>query len=325
MKILVIGGAGYIGSHVVLALMAEKYNVSVYDNMSSGQKENLFPENQFILGDILDEDKLIKVMKEGFDCIIHLAAFKAAGESMIKPEKYSVNNITGTLNILNAASVTGIQNIVFSSSAAVYGSPQYLPIDEKHPTIPDNYYGYTKLSIEGFLDWYDKLKDIKFAALRYFNAAGYNTEGKITGLEQNPANLLPVIMEVSAGIREKLQIFGNDYDTRDGSGIRDYIHVTDLAKAHVMALKYIINNKKSLTVNLGSDKGVSVLEMLESARKISGKDIPSEIVGRRAGDPATLYATSKNALEILNWKAEFSDVETLIQSTWEIYKQKYQC
>ena len=264
-------------------------------------------------------------MKNGYDCIIHLAAFKAAGESMIKPEKYSTNNINGTLNILNAASQCGLKNIVFSSSAAVYGSPQYLPIDEKHPRNPDNYYGYTKLAIEGFLGWYDKLKEIKFAALRYFNAAGYDFEGKISGLEQNPANLLPVIMEVAAGIRKKLQIFGNDYDTRDGSGIRDYIHVTDLANAHVLALKYITKTNTSLTVNLGSEIGVSVLEMLNTAREITGKEIPTEIVGRRPGDPSTLYATSKTAKNILNWQAEYSNVEQLIGTTWQVYKKRLGC
>lgn len=321
MKILVIGGAGYIGSHVVLALMSENYKICVYDNLSSGRKENLFNENDFMHGDILDYDKLLKVVGSGFDCIVHLAAFKAAGESMIKPEKYSTNNISGTLNILNAASETGIKNIVFSSSAAVYGSPEYLPIDENHPTHPDNYYGYTKLAIEGFLNWYDKLKNIKFAALRYFNAAGYDLETRITGLESNPANLLPVIMEVAAGMREKLLIFGNDYQTKDGTGIRDYIHVTDLAKAHVKALQYILQEKKSLTVNLGSEIGVSVLEMLDVARRITGKEIPSEIVSRRPGDPATLYATSKTASDILNWKAQYSDIDTLISSTWKVYKK----
>jgi UDP-glucose 4-epimerase len=259
-------------------------------------------------------------MKEGFDGLIHLAAFKAAGESMVKPEKYSVNNISGTINILNAAAETGISNIVFSSSAAVYGEPQYLPIDEKHPTEPENYYGFTKLEIERFLSWYDKLKEIRYAALRYFNAAGYDNEGRITGLERNPANLLPVVMETACGRREKLQVFGNDYPTKDGTGVRDYIHVTDLAVGHLLAMEYTIEKNESLTVNLGSETGASVLEIVDIARRVSGKEIPVEIVDRRAGDPAELYASSSKANRLLSWKAEFSDVENLVSTTWERYK-----
>ena len=321
MKVLVIGGAGYIGSHVVKELMAKGHEVTVFDNLSSGLRQNLFKENGFIHGDILNTESLDSAFALGFDAFVHLAAFKAAGESMIKPEKYSVNNITGTLNILNAAVKHGCLNMVFSSSAAVFGSPKYLPIDEKHPNDPENYYGYTKLDIEHFMAWYDKLKGLKFAALRYFNAAGYDVDGVLSGLEQNPANLLPVIMEVAAGMRKELQVFGNDYDTPDGTCIRDYVHVTDLARAHVLALDYITSKKESITVNLGSETGVSVTEMLEAARRITGEPIPAKYVGRRPGDPACLYATSKYAYEKLGWKAEHSDVDTLISSTWNVYKK----
>ena len=239
---------------------------------------------------------------------------------MIVPEKYSTNNITGTLNIMNAAVKNGCLNMVFSSSAAVFGAPQYLPIDEKHPQDPENYYGYTKLDIEHFMAWYDKLKGLKFAALRYFNAAGYDPEGELTGLEQNPANLLPVNMEVACGMRKKLSIFGNDYETRDGTCIRDYVHVSDLADAHVKALDYITKNKKSLTVNLGSETGITVTEMLEAARRITGKTIPAEYVDRRPGDPACLYATSAYARETLKWVPKYSDIDTLIDSTWKAYQ-----
>ena len=259
---------------------------------------------------------------EGFDAFIHLAAFKAAGESMIKPEKYSVNNITGTLNILNAAAAHNCRFMVFSSSAATFGEPQYLPIDEDHPKDPTNYYGFTKLKIEEFMAWYEKLKGLKFAALRYFNAAGYDTEGVLYGLEKNPANLLPVMMEVACGKREKISIFGNDYDTRDGTCIRDYIHVSDLASAHVLALEYIAKNEKSLTLNLGTGNGITVTEMLEATRKITGKEIKAEYVGRRAGDPAQLTASSKLARDTLGWEPKYSDVNTLIESTWNAY-QKY--
>lgn len=322
MKVLVIGGAGYIGSHVVKALMAKGHKVTVFDNLSSGLIQNLFPENDFIAGDILYPENLDKAFSRGFDAFIHLAAFKAAGESMVQPEKYSVNNITGTLNILNSAVNHNCKYMVFSSSAAVFGSPKYLPIDEAHPKNPENYYGFTKLKIEEFMGWYEQLKGLKFAALRYFNAAGYDPEGVLYGVEQNPANLLPVVMEVACGMRSKIKIFGNDYKTRDGTCIRDYVHVTDLADAHVRALDYITSKNESLTVNLGSETGVTVTEMVEAARKITSKEIPAEYVERRPGDPAELTATSAYARKTLNWVPKYSDVDTLLSSTWNAY-QKY--
>ena len=322
MKVLVIGGAGYIGSHVVKELMKQGHKVTVFDNLSSGLRQNLFRENGFIYGNILIPSDLDAAFAQGYDAFIHLAAFKAAGESMIYPEKYSVNNITGTLNILNSAVNHGCKNMVFSSSAAVFGEPKYLPIDENHPKNPENYYGYTKLDIEHFMAWYEKLKGLHFAALRYFNAAGYDPEGVLYGLEQNPANLLPVIMEVACGKRDKLKVFGNDYDTRDGTCIRDYVHVSDLAVAHVKALDYITKKNESITVNLGSETGTTVKEILEAARRITGKAIPADYVERRAGDPATLVASAKFAYEKLGWKAQYSDVDTLVRSTWNAY-QKY--
>lgn len=321
MNVLVIGGAGYIGSHVVKELMNKGHKVTVFDNLSSGLKQNLFKENGFIKGDILNTKDLDKAFKKGFNAFIHLAAFKAAGESMLVPEKYSVNNITGTLNILNSAVQHDCKYMVFSSSAATFGEPQYCPIDENHPKNPENYYGFTKLEIEEFMAWYDKLKGLKYAALRYFNAAGYDPEGVLYGLEQNPANLLPIIMEVACGMRPKMKIFGNDYDTPDGTCVRDYVHVTDLAIAHVKALEYIVKNNESLTVNLGSEKGTSVTEMVEAARRITGKEIPADYVERRPGDPAKLVASSKFAEEKLGWKAQYSDVETLIGSTWNAYQK----
>lgn len=320
MKVLVIGGAGYIGSHVVKEMMKAGHKVTVFDNLSSGLRCNLFPENDFIYGNILIQSDIEAAFAQGFDAFVHLAAFKAAGESMEKPEKYSVNNITGTLNIMNAAVKFGCKKMIFSSSAAVFGAPEYLPIDENHPKNPENYYGFTKLEIERFMAWYDQLKGMRFAALRYFNAAGYDPEGEIRGLEQNPANLLPRVMEVAAGMKSGMKVFGTDYDTRDGTCIRDYVHVTDLARAHVMALDYIAKNDKSLTVNLGTEKGTTVKEIIDAARKITGKEIPAEDVERRPGDPACLYATSAHAREILGWEPKYSDVDTLVRTTWEVYK-----
>ncbi|MFZ4616163.1 MAG: UDP-glucose 4-epimerase GalE [Rectinemataceae bacterium] len=321
MKILVVGGAGYIGSHVAREFLDRGHSVTVYDNLSTGTRENLFPDEDFVLGDILDYPAIhAAATGGGFDALIHLAAAKAAGESMLNPMKYSTQNLSGTVNILNAAAEAGICKVVFSSSAATYGEPKYLPIDEKHPTDPENYYGFTKLEIERILAWYDRLKGMRYAALRYFNAAGYDSRGRIAGLERNPANLLPVVMEVAAGMRPAIQVFGDDYDTKDGTGVRDYVHVSDLARGHVAALEWIAKNDRSLTVNLGSEEGISVKEMLESARRITGRPIKADFVGRRPGDPARLVASSALARETLGWTARDSDVDTLVRTTWDAYR-----
>ena len=320
MNVLIIGGAGYIGSHVAREFLDQGHKVTVFDDLSSGLKENLFAEAGFVHATILDYPALLSACREGTDAVVHLAAFKAVGESMLKPEKYSLNNINGMVHILNAMSEAGIKYMVFSSSAAVYGQPQYVPVDEAHPLNPESYYGFTKLEIESMMSWYDRLKGLRFASLRYFNAAGYDIKGRIRGLEQNPANLIPVIMEAAAGIRKELSIFGNDYDTRDGTCIRDYIHVSDLSVAHVSALDYISKNDSSLTINLGTETGTTVLEILEAARRITGRPIPSVFSPRRPGDPAFLTASSKRAREKLNWITKHSDIDSLIHTTWEVYK-----
>jgi len=321
MRVLLVGGAGYIGSHVALAFLDRNYEVGIFDNLSTGLKENVHPGSRFFEGDILDEKRLSEICGKGWDAVVHLAAFKAAGESMLEPEKYSVNNLFGSINLMIACVRQAIPHFVLSSSAAVYGEPRYIPVDEDHPTDPSNYYGFTKLEIERNLAWYEKLRGLRYASLRYFNAAGYDLQGRMTGIERNPANLIPVIMEVAAGMREELKIFGDDYDTPDGTGVRDYIHVNDLAEAHADALEYIVKNGSSLTVNLGSETGLSVLEILETARRITGKPIKASVAGRRAGDPAKLVASSRKAGEILNWKAERSSVEDLVRTTWEVYSK----
>ena len=323
MNILIIGGAGYIGSHVAREFLDRGHSVTVFDNLSSGLRENLFPEAKFVHGTIMDYQGLLSACKGAppFDAAVHLAAFKAAGESMVKPEKYSLNNISGTINILNALVESGIKHLVFSSSAAVYGEPEYIPMDEKHPTKPENYYGFTKLEIERIMYWYDKIKGLRCAMLRYFNAAGYDVKGRVSGLEQNPSNLIPVTMETAAGMRREMQIFGDDYDTPDGTCIRDYVHVNDLASGHAAALDYISKNDKSLTVNLGSENGSSVKEIIDAARRITGKPISAPVSARRPGDPARVTASSKLALELLGWKAKYSDVDTLIKTSWEAYRK----
>ena len=320
MHILVIGGAGYIGSHVVKELLQQGVRVSVFDNMSTGQSENLFPEATFIKGDILDIPALEKAM-QGVDGVVHLAAKKAVGESMENPEKYAVNNITGTLNILNTMAKCGVKNFVFSSSAAVYGMPDYVPVDEKHPTNPINFYGFTKLEIEHFLPWYAQLKGINWIALRYFNAVGYDSDGDIKGLEKNPQNLLPIVMETAKGIRSGMKIFGKDYDTTDGTCVRDYIHVSDLASAHWLSLKYLAEGGQSQILNLGTGKGISVLEMVQMAEKVIGHSINYEFTDRRAGDPGLLIASSEKANAVLGWKPVHSDLENMIRTTWAMYQK----
>jgi UDP-glucose 4-epimerase len=319
MKVLVTGGAGYIGSHIVYELCDQKIDVIIYDNLSLGTKENVDPRAEFVEGDINDSKRLKEAMIRGVDVVFHFAAWKAAGESMENPMKYAYNNITGTLNLLNIMVENGVKYFVFSSSAAVYGSPQYLPIDEHHPKNPENYYGYTKLAIEENLHWYAKLKGINFAALRYFNATGYDIKGRIKGREKNPANLSPLVMEAASGMREKLLVFGDDYDTKDGTCIRDYIHVNDLAEAHLLAMDYLLNKDKSLVVNLGAGSGNSVIEVINAAAKVVGKDIPYSIIGRRAGDPAKLVAASQLAKDTIQWAAKYSDLETIFSSMKSIY------
>lgn len=320
LKVLVIGGAGYIGSHVTKELLKAGHQPTVFDNLSLGLRENLFPDVPFIHGDIMIREQ-INAASTGMDAIIHLAALKAAGESMVEPEKYSSRNLTGTINIINAASLAGIKKIVFSSTAAVYGDPQYTPMDEKHPTDPMNFYGFTKLEIERILRWYDQLRGIKSVCLRYFNAAGYDVDGEICGLEQGPQNLFPIIMEAVMGMRSHVSVFGDDFDTEDGTGVRDYVHVSDLADAHVRALNLLIEKKQSDVINLGTAKGLSVNKAIQKTKELSEVDFEVKVVGRRAGDPPTVLADPSKAKEVLGWEAKHSDVETIIQTMLHAYRK----
>lgn len=320
MKILVTGGAGYIGSHVVYELIDQGHDVTILDDMSLGLEENIDPRSIFVQGSTHSDSDLDSVLSVRFDGIIHLAAWKAAGESMTNPAKYAHNNLIGTINLLNACDRHGIKRFVFSSTSAVYGNPEYIPIDENHPTEPISYYGETKLQVEKNLKWFSELKGIRFGVLRYFNAAGYDIKGRIKGRERNALNLIPIAMEVAAGIREKVQVFGDNYDTHDGTGVRDYIHVSDLAIAHRKALNYISENDKDLLVNLATGEGHSVLDVINKSKEVSGKDIPFDIVGRRAGDPATVVAVSNRANKVLGWSTKYSDLDTLIRTTWDVYK-----
>ncbi|MDR0409717.1 MAG: UDP-glucose 4-epimerase GalE [Spirochaetaceae bacterium] len=321
MNILIIGGAGYIGAHTAREFLDAGHKVTVYDNLSSGFEQNIFDDEDFVEGDVMDFIGLIDLMRRGFDAVVYMAAFKSAGESMLRPEKYAVNNIGGAIHVLNAAAESGIKYFIFSSSAAVYGDPQYLPVDEAHPLNPANFYGFTKLEMERIMGWYDKLKGLRYAALRYFNAAGYDLNLRVTGLERNPANLLPIIMETACGMRKEMEVFGEDYDTKDGTCIRDYVHVTDLARGHCAALETLVKTGTSFAVNLGGGSGISVLEMINAAKRITGKDIPYRVVERRPGDPAVLTASCEKASALLGWSTLYSDVETLISSSWKMYSK----
>ena len=320
--VLVVGGAGYIGSHVVKALRDAGKSPVVFDNLSNGLRENLLPGIPFILGDTLKPEQLESAMK-GVDSIIHMAALKAAGESMAEPEKYAENNISGTINLLNAATAAKVKYFVFSSSAAVYGEPQYLPLDESHPTAPMNFYGHTKLAIENLLRWYSQLKGLRFSSLRYFNAAGYDVDGELNGLEHEPNNLLPIVLETIVGRRKKVEVFGTDYDTRDGSCIRDYIHVSDLADAHLKALDYLKHENQDLVINLGTSNGLSVLEIMQIAREVSGQEFNYTLGPRRAGDSAVVLAKAELAEELLDWKPKHSDAQTLLETTLRAYRRSF--
>ena len=321
MKVVIIGGAGYIGSHVVLDALERGCDVTVFDDLSTGCKENINENVQFIHGSTLsisDLSKLFKVKK--YDAVVHLAASKAAGESMLEPTMYARNNIIGGQNVINACSDYNIKIIIFSSSAAVYGLPQYKLIDECHPLYPTNYYGQTKLHIEESLKWFSKLKGIKYASLRYFNAAGHDLKKRVKSLEINPQNLIPRVMEVAIGRKKQVAVYGNNYNTKDGTGVRDYIHVSDLAKAHIDSINYISNNKENLIINLGNEIGYSVLDVINKSSKICEKKIKHRIEARREGDIGSLIANTDLAKKLIGWKPKYSDLDTIVNSTWEIYK-----
>lgn len=320
MRILVSGGAGYIGSHIVQELCDNRYHVTVADNLSSGFKENIPQNVVFKYIDIKSASLFKDIGSERFEVVFHFASKKAAGESMADPGLYVQENIAGTLNLISNLEKLGTKYFIFSSSAAVYGDPSELPLTENAKREPLNYYGYTKLAIEQNLAWFSQLKGIKYAALRYFNAAGYDILGRIKERKKITANLLPLVLETLYGYRDKLLVFGDDYKTPDGSCIRDYIHVNDLASAHIKAMEYLIENNQNLTVNLGTGKGYSVFEVLEMAQQISGRKLNYEVVGRRPGDPAVLIAGAQKAKELLGWQAEHSDLETLIKTMIPLYE-----
>jgi UDP-glucose 4-epimerase len=317
MTVLVLGGAGYIGSHTVDQLVNGGYDVAVVDNLITGHTEAVNPAARLYVGDVRDKEFMRTVFtKENVEGVVHFAAFSVVPESMQDPLKYFDNNTAGMIHLLEVMNEFDVKNIVFSSTAATYGEPKQIPIKETDPQIPTNPYGESKLAMEKIMHWSDLAYGIKFVALRYFNVAGAKPDGSI-GEDHNPeTHLIPIILQVAEGKRDKLQIFGDDYPTPDGTNVRDYVHVLDLADAHILALKYLAAGNDSNAFNLGSATGFSNLQILDAARKATGKEIPAEMAPRRPGDPSTLIASSDKAREILGWKPNYDDVEKIIGTAW---------
>ena len=316
MTILVLGGAGYIGSHTVYALIEKGVDVVVIDNLETGHEKA-----RFYKGDIRDRAFVDSVLdKEKIDAVIHFAANSLVGESMVNPLKYYDNNVNGTKVLLQSMVAHGLDKIVFSSTAATYGEPEKVPILETDRTEPTNTYGETKLAMEKMFKWTDRAHGLKYVSLRYFNACGAHVSGKIGEAHSPETHLIPLILQVPLGQREYISIFGDDYDTSDGTCIRDYIHVTDLAQAHILAVDYLMKGNESNIFNLGNGVGFTVKEVIDTARKVTGHEIPAKIAERRAGDPARLIASSDKARQVLLWKPEHADLEEIISTAWNWHK-----
>ena len=320
MPILITGGAGYIGSHTVKYFQKQNEEIIVVDNLQSGHEESIQVDNLYKI-DIRDKEQLDKVFKKhNIEAVIHFAANSLVGESMEKPYEYYHNNVYGVLCLLDVMKENNVDKIVFSSTAATYGEPKNIPILESDETIPTNTYGETKLAMEKMMKWFDQAYGIKYVSLRYFNAAGAHQSGTI-GEDHHPeTHLIPLILQVPLGKRDKIYMFGDDYPTEDGTCIRDYIHVMDLASAHYKALEYLRKGKNSDIFNLGNGNGYSVKEVIETTRKVTGHPIPAEVKERRVGDPAVLIASSDKAKSILGWKPQFDSLEKVIGDAWNWHK-----
>lgn len=323
MNVLITGGAGYIGSVVTSQVIDAGHNVTIVDNLSHGHTKALHPKAQFIKGDLADKNLLNETLtKNSIDAVIHFAAFIEAGESMQKPEKYFRNNTVNTLNLLEALIETNVKQIVFSSTAAVYGNPDATPITEDMKLSPTNAYGESKLMVEHMLRWFNQIYGLKYTSLRYFNACGATKE---LGEDHQPeTHLIPLAIAAVMGKRDKLKLFGTDYPTPDGTCIRDYIHVEDLATAHVLALEHMnrAEDGKKFIFNIGSEKGFSNREVIEAVGKVAGKPVPYEDAPRRSGDPAILVASSQKIQKELGWKPKYRDIESIIQTAWD-WKQAH--
>lgn len=322
MRVLVVGGAGYIGSHMVMNLYKNNIEVNTLDNLSSGYKDAVL-YGGFINADLADKKALDKLfLTTRYDAVMHFASYIQVGESVQQPSKYYKNNFTNTQNLLDAMYEHGINKFIFSSTAAIFGEPEYVPIDEMHPKVPINPYGRTKLMVEQMLEDYDRAYGIKSVCLRYFNAAGADPENRIGERHEPETHLIPLVLQAASGRRQVITVFGSDYDTPDGTCIRDYIHVDDLCDAHTLALNYLIDGGKSTAFNLGNGDGYSIREVIKAAEKVSGRSVNVINGERREGDPARLIADSKKIISQLGWKPQYADLETIVKHAWQ-WEKKY--
>lgn len=317
MKILVTGGAGYIGSHTVYALIESGHNVVVVDNLVTGHRLDVHPDATFYEGNIGDIHFMVNVFKEErVDGVIHFAAYSLVGESMTKPHKYYENNVSATNNLLAAMSECGVKHLVFSSTAAVYGAVKDFPILESAPTVLTSTYGETKLAMERMIAWHGQATGMTHVALRYFNVAGAHPSGAIGEKHDPETHLIPLVLEVAKGTRASISVFGTDYETADGTCIRDYIHVCDLAVAHILAMEYLVQGGANTVCNLGNGAGFSVREVIETVRAVTECEIPEILEARRAGDPATLIASSERAKTVLGWEPRYPNLSDIVRSAW---------
>lgn len=315
LRVLVVGGAGYIGSHMVKMLGQQGCRVTTLDDLSSGHRSAVLCGN-FVQGNFGDRAVLDAVLSQGFDAVMHFASFIQVGESVQQPDKYYRNNVTYTLGLLDAMRTHGVDKFIFSSTAATFGEPQYSPIDEHHPQQPINPYGRTKLMVEQALADYDKAYGFKSVCLRYFNAAGADPEGQLGERHEPETHLIPLILQAASGRRPHISVFGQDYDTPDGTCIRDYIHINDLCSAHWLALQSLMSGQSSQAYNLGNGNGFSVQEVIDAAQRVTGRNIPVQHAPRRAGDPARLVADATQARQQLGWQPQYADLATIVLHAW---------
>jgi UDP-glucose 4-epimerase len=316
MKVLIVGGAGYIGSHMAKMLLSRGHEVVTLDDLSSGYRDAVVG-GEFVEGNVGDRALLDVLMtRHSFDGVMHFASFIQVGESVQQPGKYYQNNLAATLELLDAMVRHKVKHFIFSSTAAIFGEPDYVPIDEAHPQAPINPYGKSKWMVEQILADYERAFGLRYTCLRYFNAAGADPDGLLGERHVPETHLIPLLLQVASGRRESIQVFGRDYDTVDGTCVRDYIHIVDLCEAHLLALDRLIRGEQSAAFNLGNGQGFSVQQVIDAARKVTGKDIPARDSPRRAGDPAKLVADSTSARNMLGWHPRYPELEIIIRHAW---------
>ena len=314
-RVLVVGGAGYIGSHMVKMLGGAGMDVVTYDDLSSGHRDAVL-YGKFVEGDLADATRLDEVLATGFEAVMHFASYIQVGESVRLPGKYYRNNVANTLNLLEAMIARKIPNFIFSSSAAVFGEPRYVPLDEAHPRQPINPYGMSKSMIEDMLPDFDRAYGLRSVCLRYFNAAGADPAGELGERHEPETHLIPLILQIASGRRPHIEVYGRDYPTPDGTCVRDYVHIEDLCQAHLLSLKYLLEGGRSTAYNLGNGDGFSVQQIIEAARRVTGREIKVVDVPRRSGDPARLVADSSRARKELKWMPRYADIESIIGHAW---------